>query len=314
MIPESIDRNAVIEAIREIDQSGVPASRKSRKYHVRHSGKDYPPKYLISLAAKFAGGAELPPDAFNGGFSEANTFLEKLGFAIIERGDWNARECYFAVWAYDQLDTDSTLVKNTLYARVSEVTGRTSKAVEYKVQNVSAIDPRPRAEKPIAEAQNAQKLLGDVFRDYWLDRVAARQRFATYVQEATFESESPIDSAEYAGLAEEVLIEEGAEGHSSVKARKRSTRLLKAARAHFSSLETDGKLRCHACGYTKPSSVNREIVQLHHTEMISELDSAGRKIAIKEALKSLVPLCPTCHQVAHSRTPPLGLEEIRSLI
>ncbi len=47
--------------------------------------------------------------------------------------DWSEDECFFAVWAYDQLDTDRDQVKRELYRRVSHITGRSEKAVEYKM-------------------------------------------------------------------------------------------------------------------------------------------------------------------------------------
>lgn len=94
--------------------------------------------------------------------------------------DWSEAECYFAVWGYDQLDQDRQMVKKHLYLSLSELIGRTSKAVEYKIQNVSACDPRPRSEKPISEALNKQGLLEKVFKNYWENRVAARERYAQY--------------------------------------------------------------------------------------------------------------------------------------
>jgi len=54
--------------------------------------------------------------------------------------------------------------------------------------------------------------------------------------------------------------------------------------------------------------------QLHHTNMISELDKSGKKISLEEAIKSLVPLCPNCHQIAHTSRPPLSVGAIKGLL
>ena len=81
MIPKNIDREAILAAIQYIDEDGIPKSRLSRTYNLKHNGKLYPPKYLISIANKLINGTELEPFMFGGGV-ETNSFLEKLGFEI----------------------------------------------------------------------------------------------------------------------------------------------------------------------------------------------------------------------------------------
>lgn len=61
MIPKNIDRNHVILAIQEIDEKSVPKSRKSAKFQLLYNGNFYPPKYIISVANKYANGKELEP-------------------------------------------------------------------------------------------------------------------------------------------------------------------------------------------------------------------------------------------------------------
>lgn len=84
MISENIKKTDVLKALKEITRDGVPDKRKSRKYHLKHEGKHYPPKYVLSIANKFATGKELLPFEFNGG-TESNDHLSKLGFKIVER-------------------------------------------------------------------------------------------------------------------------------------------------------------------------------------------------------------------------------------
>lgn len=85
MIPPEIKAEHILAAIAEVDAKGVPAGRESSRYVLHHNDRRYPPKYLISRAAKFAVGRELKPDEFNGGH-EANSFLRRLGFGIEEDG------------------------------------------------------------------------------------------------------------------------------------------------------------------------------------------------------------------------------------
>ncbi len=81
MIPDNITKKHVLKAIAEVDRDGVPPGRGSTKYNLKHGARLYPPKYLISVANRFANGSELPPSDFSGG-KEVNEFLARLGFSI----------------------------------------------------------------------------------------------------------------------------------------------------------------------------------------------------------------------------------------
>jgi len=81
MIPDQIRAEHVRAAIAEIDRVGVPPLRQSVRYHLVYQARRYPPKYVVSLAARHATGRELPSGQFSGG-SETNSFLQSLGFDI----------------------------------------------------------------------------------------------------------------------------------------------------------------------------------------------------------------------------------------
>ena len=83
MIPDNIARNHILKAIQEIDRDGIPKGRNAKKFKLVFDEKAYPPKYVISLANKYANGEELEPSDFGGG-QETNTFLTELGFEIAE--------------------------------------------------------------------------------------------------------------------------------------------------------------------------------------------------------------------------------------
>ena len=83
MIPKNIKRRHILKVIREIDRNGVPESRKSRRFQLVYKGRDYPPKYVVSLANKHANGFELESSQFSGG-QETNSSLRRLGFKIVE--------------------------------------------------------------------------------------------------------------------------------------------------------------------------------------------------------------------------------------
>ena len=314
MIPQAIRHEHVIQAIADIRSGGIPRKREATKFNLVHDGRLYPPKFILSLAAKYAIGEELPASHFSGG-DEANGFLASLGFEIQpKREDWSWKECYFAVWAFDQLDQDATQVKVALYREVAELIGRTAKSVEFKIQNVSSFDPRPRDQKPIAEARNAQALLGEVYQWYWADRAQARSMSAQFREEFDFNLATTTTSElSSARSIPNVLIEEGATNVIPATRRKRSQKLLDEGRKYFRGLDAQGKLRCQACGFVTPSGLDLEVVHLHHSDPIYESAETGRSVELKAALALLVPLCPTCHALAHTSRPPLSVAAIQAL-
>jgi hypothetical protein len=81
MIPGTIAREHILKAIKEIDSQGVPEGRGSKKFVLEFDGKEYPPKYVISLANKYANGRELDSEEFSGG-KESNEFMKSRGFPI----------------------------------------------------------------------------------------------------------------------------------------------------------------------------------------------------------------------------------------
>lgn len=88
MIPKNITRRHILKAIELIEKEGIPEERVSRKFLLEFGGKEYPPKYLISLANKYTNGKQLYPDEFSGGY-ESNNFLRSLGFTIRQFKDSN---------------------------------------------------------------------------------------------------------------------------------------------------------------------------------------------------------------------------------
>ena len=71
----------IIEALKYIDENGVPFHNQSTKYElVTDDGKRYPPKYVVAIADHLANGADISTDGYNA--VEAKSFLENQGFTI----------------------------------------------------------------------------------------------------------------------------------------------------------------------------------------------------------------------------------------
>ena len=65
MIPKNIKKEHIIKAIEEIKRNGVSKRRNSKRSFLEFNKKHYPPKYVISLANKYANGKELDPTGFS---------------------------------------------------------------------------------------------------------------------------------------------------------------------------------------------------------------------------------------------------------
>lgn len=84
----AVEREHVLEALREIDEKGVPPDAESTVYDLIQGTRRYPPKLVLSLASKHAGGKEFDRSLFSGGVdSPAFSLLRGLGFHI-ERKDF----------------------------------------------------------------------------------------------------------------------------------------------------------------------------------------------------------------------------------
>lgn len=76
-----IKEQDIIDALKYIDENGVPSQNQSTKYElVTEEGKKYPPKYVIAVAAHLATGGEISTDGFNA--VEAKSYLQGKGYNI----------------------------------------------------------------------------------------------------------------------------------------------------------------------------------------------------------------------------------------
>lgn len=86
--PDNITKAHILRAIEEIDEVGVRDGRCSSIYDLVYNDKSYPPKLIISIAHKFANGAELEAHEFQSGPNKpAFELLEREGFKIIAKND-----------------------------------------------------------------------------------------------------------------------------------------------------------------------------------------------------------------------------------
>lgn len=76
-----IEKQNIIDALKYIEENGVPSNHQSTKYElVTEDGKKYPQKYVVAVADHLANGTDISTDGFNS--AEAKSYLESLGFTI----------------------------------------------------------------------------------------------------------------------------------------------------------------------------------------------------------------------------------------
>lgn len=81
MAVPKVDGQFIAEAIKYIDENGVPWHNTSTKYElVWENGNTYPPKYVIAVANRLQNGAEIDVSGYNA--VEAKNYLTAKGYEI----------------------------------------------------------------------------------------------------------------------------------------------------------------------------------------------------------------------------------------
>ena len=76
-----LKKECIVDALKYIDENGVPDHNQSTKYElVADDGKRYPPKYVVAVADHLANGTDISTDGFTS--IDAKSYLEGQGFAI----------------------------------------------------------------------------------------------------------------------------------------------------------------------------------------------------------------------------------------
>jgi hypothetical protein len=229
-----------------------------------------------------------------------------------EQKDWSREECLLAIWAYSTIDRDRDIRKADVYAEVAGLIPRSQKAIEYKVQNVSACDPRPREEKPISEKSNYQNILKELFEKFGRDHELLDVFYQQYVDGLELGDPPKLN-----GKNNDVTryFTEGRLVESKGFRRSRSGGLRDAARKHYRDVQ--GSLACCACGagfddLIHSGKIEHEIIEMHHLKLVAESELETQDIAT--ALSNIVPVCPTCHSMIHSSNVAMTLDQLRSML
>ena len=81
MAVPKLKKQDIIDALKFIDETGVPKHNESTRYMlVTEDGKKYPPKYVVAVADHLANSTDISTESFNS--VDAKNYLENLGFSI----------------------------------------------------------------------------------------------------------------------------------------------------------------------------------------------------------------------------------------
>lgn len=71
--------------------------------------------------------------------------------------------------------------------------------------------------------------------------------------------------------------------------------------------------KCYICGFdfeSKYGTIGKGIIEVHHKKALYQIKKEYKVNPIED----LVPLCPNCHRVIHSRKPSYDVEELKSIL
>ena len=105
------------------------------------------------------------------------------------------------------------------------------------------------------------------------------------------------------------------EGHKKqivVNAYERNIEARNRCLAYYRKLN-NCRIRCEVCGFDFGKIYGKEFEGKIHIHHLKEISLIGEEYEI-DAEKDLIPICPNCHMVAHSRKPEITPEEIRDLL
>jgi hypothetical protein len=110
---------------------------------------------------------------------------------------------------------------------------------------------------------------------------------------------------------DEKIYLEGAVISVKVNKHERDQEARKKCIEHFHKLR--GCIQCEACEMSfdkEYAGMRADLIHIHHIQPISEI---GHEYKV-DPIKDLVPVCPNCHAVIHSRKPPYSIEEVSAMV
>lgn len=111
---------------------------------------------------------------------------------------------------------------------------------------------------------------------------------------------------------EKTSLKEGQKKTIVVNAYERNSEARERCLNYYKKLNA-GRIKCEVCGFDFGKVYGKEFEGKIHIHHLREISSIGEEYEI-DAENDLLPICPNCHMVAHSRKPAFTPEEIKELL
>ncbi|MBQ7504760.1 MAG: HNH endonuclease [Ruminococcus sp.] len=105
---------------------------------------------------------------------------------------------------------------------------------------------------------------------------------------------------------------EGVKKHITVNAYERNKKARIACINHYRK-KNNGRLKCEICGFDFGEVYGDEFKTKIHIHHLVEISSIGAEYKINPST-DLIPICPNCHYIAHSKKPAYTPDEIKAML
>ncbi len=107
-------------------------------------------------------------------------------------------------------------------------------------------------------------------------------------------------------------LREGQKSTITVNAYERNAEARKRCLEYYYKIN-GGKIKCEICGFDFSKKYGEAFKDKIHVHHIVEISSIGEEYVI-DPTKDLLPVCPNCHMVIHSKKPAFTIEAMKELI
>ncbi len=108
------------------------------------------------------------------------------------------------------------------------------------------------------------------------------------------------------------ILKEGSKKQVTVNAYERNPHARVACINHYRKKDA-GRVKCQICGFDFGKVYGEDFMEKIHIHHLVEISSLGEEYVV-DPVKDLMPICPNCHMIAHSKKPPYSPDEIRQMI
>lgn len=125
-------------------------------------------------------------------------------------------------------------------------------------------------------------------------------------------SDVPVVLPEEVTENEVVFLKEGAKKSITVNAYERNSQAREKCISHYKK-RNNGIIKCEICGFDFGKVYGEQFSDKIHVHHLLELSAIGEEYEV-DPINDLLPVCPNCHLIAHSRTPAYTPDEIKGML